>query len=120
MLAATGRHPPRYTRATGTRCRDFSCSTTTEAVLRMANIASQVKRNRQNERARQRNKHVRSVVRTAMRRFDEAVEAGDAEAARTAFVQATSRLDRAAGKGVVHANYAANHKSSMARRLERL
>lgn len=84
----------------------------------MANIASQVKRNRQNERARLRNKAVRTSIKTAMKKFDAAVTAGDADAAQAAFVHASSKLDRAARTRVVHPNFAANHKSKMARRLQ--
>jgi small subunit ribosomal protein S20 len=86
----------------------------------MANIASQIKRNRQNERARQRNKARRSEIRTALKRFDNAVASGDADAAREAYAFAASRLDRAADRGVVHANFSANHKAKMARRLQHI
>jgi small subunit ribosomal protein S20 len=85
----------------------------------MANIASQIKRNRQNERARVRNKATRSAIKTALKRFDAAVEAGDADAVQAAYSNAVSKLDRAAHKGVVHANFAANHKARMARGLQR-
>jgi small subunit ribosomal protein S20 len=83
----------------------------------MANIASQIKRNRQNEAARMRNKSTRSAIKTALKRFDTALEAGDTAAAQEAYSSAVSKLDRAAGKGVVHANFAANHKARMARSL---
>ena len=83
----------------------------------MANIASQIKRNRQNETARVRNKASRSAIRTALKRFDLAVDSGDTEAAQAAYNAAASKLDRAARRRVVHPNFAANHKSRMARRL---
>ena len=83
----------------------------------MANTRSQMKRNRQNETARLRNKAVRSRVRTLTRRFDEAHAAGDREAADAAYQVVSRELDRAATKGVVHRNTAANRKSKMARRL---
>ncbi len=83
----------------------------------MANIASQIKRNRQNERARVRNKATRSAIKTALKRFDSAIVSGDAAAAQTAYAAAASQLDRAARRRVVHPNYAANHKANMARRL---
>ena len=83
----------------------------------MANIASQIKRNRQNERRRQRNKTVRSALKTYLKRFSTAVDEGDAQRAEQAFAEASRRLDKAAEKGVVHRNYAANHKSRMAKRL---
>ena len=85
----------------------------------MANIASQIKRNRQNERARVRNKATRSAIKTALKRFDAAVESGDAAAAAAAYSSAASKLDRAAGRNVVHPNFAANHKAKMAKRLSR-
>ena len=86
----------------------------------MANIKSQIKRNRQAERARERNKSVKSALRTAVRRFREAADAGDAESARTHAVEASKRLDKAASKGVIHKNQAANRKSSIAKRAASL
>ncbi|MDO8308275.1 MAG: 30S ribosomal protein S20 [Actinomycetota bacterium] len=81
----------------------------------MANIKSQIKRNRTNEKARQRNKAVKSSLKTATRRFREAVEAGDATAASERAREASKALDKAASKGVIHANQAANRKSSIAK-----
>lgn len=86
----------------------------------MANIASQIKRNRQNETARLRNKATRSTIKTAVKRFDTAIDSGDSDAAQTAYDAAASEFDRAATRGVVHPNYAANHKAKMARRLQRI
>ena len=86
----------------------------------MANIASQIKRNRQNERARLRNKAERSALKTDLKKFSSAVSDGDAEAARSTFRAASRRLDKAASKGVVHANFAANKKSKMAKKLAEL
>jgi small subunit ribosomal protein S20 len=83
----------------------------------MANIQSQIKRNRQNERRRQRNKTVRSALKTRLKRFGAAVDAGDRATAEEAFRSASRALDKAATRGVVHTNYAANRKSRMARRL---
>jgi small subunit ribosomal protein S20 len=86
----------------------------------MANIKSQIKRNRQNEARHERNKAVRSRLKTFSKRFAQAVEAGDRDAAEEAF-QATSRaLDKAATKGVIHRNNAANKKSRMAKKLQSL
>jgi small subunit ribosomal protein S20 len=86
----------------------------------VANIKSQIKRNRQNEVARLRNKGVKSELKTAVRRFREAAESGDAEAATTAMRSASKLLDKAASKGVVHANQAANRKAAMAHRANSL
>jgi small subunit ribosomal protein S20 len=86
----------------------------------MANIASQIKRNRQNESARQRNMVVRSRTRTFVRRFRAAVAEGDAATAETAYAEAARELDRAAQKGVIHRNQAANRKSGMAAALKAL
>ncbi len=86
----------------------------------MANIKSQEKRNRTNERARLRNKSVKSSLRTAIRAFREAAQAGEKEQA-AALLAATSRkLDQAATKGVIHKNQAANKKSALARAYNQL
>jgi small subunit ribosomal protein S20 len=86
----------------------------------MANIASQIKRNRQNERRRVHNKSVRSALKTYMKKFRSAVDSGDEQAAAEAYRVAAQRLDKAAQEGVVHCNFAANHKSRMAQRLRSL
>ena len=82
----------------------------------MANIKSQIKRNRTNEKARLRNKSVKSSLKTAVRHFREAADAGDRETALNALTTASRQLDKAASKGVIHANQAANRKSAMAKR----
>ena len=82
----------------------------------MANIKSQIKRNRTNEKRRLRNKAVKSELKTAVRRFREAADSGDQAAATTALRSATKLLDKAASKGVIHKNQAANRKSAMAQR----
>ena len=80
----------------------------------MANIKSQIKRNKTNEVARQRNKATKSALKTSIRRFREAAAAGDSAKA-TELAQAASRaLDKAASKGVIHKNQAANRKSAIA------
>lgn len=86
----------------------------------MANIKSQIKRNRQNEIARERNKAVKSGLKTAIRRFNEAVTAGDAETAKTAAADAGRKLDKAASKGVIHKNQAANRKSAISKKAAAL
>ena len=86
----------------------------------MANIKSQIKRIRTNEAARVRNKSVRSSLKTSVRRFREAADAGDREAALQALGTASRQLDKAASKGVIHANQAANKKSAMAQRVNAL
>ena len=80
----------------------------------MANIKSQIKRIGTNERRRLRNKAVKSELKTAVRRFREAADAGDAEATTSALRTASRLLDKAASKGVIHKNQAANRKSAMA------
>ena len=80
----------------------------------MANIKSQIKRNRQNEVARQRNKAVKSSLKTAVRKANEAIASGDSAAAEAAVRDAGRKLDKAASKGVIHPNQAANRKSSLA------
>ena len=86
----------------------------------MANIKSQIKRIRTNEAARQRNKAVRSALKTAVRHFREAADSGDREAALTAMNTASRELDKAATKGVIHANQAANRKSAIAKQVAAL
>ena len=86
----------------------------------MANIKSQIKRNRQNEKRRLRNKAVKSSLKTAIRKFNEAVQSGDAEAARTLLHDASRKLDKAVSKGVIHKNQAANRKSAIAKRQNTL
>jgi small subunit ribosomal protein S20 len=82
----------------------------------VANIKSQIKRNRQNEKARLRNKSVKSSLKTAIRKFNQAVASGDAETAETLLRDASRKLDKAASKGVIHKNQAANRKSAIAAR----
>ena len=86
----------------------------------MANIKSQIKRNRQNEKRRLRNKAVKSSLKTAIRKFNEAVQSGDAEAARTLLHDASRKLDKAVSKGVIHKNQAANRKSAITKRQNTL
>ena len=86
----------------------------------MANIKSQKKRILTNEKARLRNKSVKSSLKTAVRRFHEAAEAGDTEKATALLRDATKKLDKAASKGVIHKNQAANRKSSIAKKAEAL
>jgi small subunit ribosomal protein S20 len=86
----------------------------------VANIKSQIKRNKTNEKARQRNVAVKSALKTAVRRFRTATDAGDAAAATAALATASKALDKAASKGVIHKNQAANRKSGMAKRLTSL
>jgi small subunit ribosomal protein S20 len=80
----------------------------------LANIKSQIKRNRQNEERRMRNKSVRSALKTYARRVREALDAGDREAADAAYRRAARAYDKATSKGVIHRNNAANHKSRLA------
>jgi small subunit ribosomal protein S20 len=86
----------------------------------VANIKSQIKRNRQNDAAHERNKAVKSALKTAVRKFREAADAGRADEAKTAAVVATRQLDKAASKGVIHKNQAANRKSAIARKASSL
>ncbi len=85
----------------------------------MANIKSQKKRNVTNEKRRGRNKAVKSSVKTSVRRFREAADAGSPDAPELARA-ATRALDKAASKGVLHKNQAANRKSAIAKRAASL
>jgi small subunit ribosomal protein S20 len=86
----------------------------------VANIKSQIKRNRQNEAAHERNKAVKSALKTSVRKFHEAVAAGNADEAKTLAADAGRKLDKAASKGVIHKNQAANRKSALAKRASSL
>jgi len=86
----------------------------------VANIKSQIKRIRTNETARLRNKAVKSELKTYVRRVREAVAAGDKEAAAAALRLASTKLDKAVSKGVIHANQAANRKSALAKQVASL
>jgi small subunit ribosomal protein S20 len=84
----------------------------------MANIKSQIKRNRQTEARRVRNKSVRSALKTHVKRFEDAVASGDSDAAAAEYRAATRALDKASSKGVIHKNKASNKKARLARRLQ--
>jgi small subunit ribosomal protein S20 len=86
----------------------------------VANIKSQIKRIKTNEQARQRNVAVKSALKTSVRRFRSAADAGDREAAVTALQTASKALDKAASKGIIHKNQAANRKSALAKRAAAL
>jgi small subunit ribosomal protein S20 len=86
----------------------------------VANIKSQIKRIKQNEKRHQRNKAVKSDLKTAVRKFREAAEAGDKATAETLGRDACRKLDKAASKGVIHKNQAANRKSSIAKTADAL
>ena len=86
----------------------------------MANIKSQIKRNRQNEARHERNKSVKSALKTAVRKFRQAAESGDAVTARALAAEASRRLDKAASAGVIHKNQAANKKSAINKKASSL
>ena len=86
----------------------------------MANIKSQIKRNRQNEKARLRNKSVKSELKTAIRAVNTAVESTDKDAAAAALLTASRKLDKAVSKGVLHKNNAANRKSAISKKVNAL
>jgi small subunit ribosomal protein S20 len=85
----------------------------------MANIKSQIKRNRQNEKRRQRNKGVRTSLKTASKKVSVAVAEGDGETAQTLAREAGRAFDKAAAKGMVHKRTAARHKSRLAKAANR-
>lgn len=86
----------------------------------MANIKSQIKRNRTNEIARERNKSVRSALKTSIRKFHEAVDAGNSDEAKQLAKDASRKLDKAVSSGVIHKNQAANRKSAIAKKSSSL
>lgn len=81
----------------------------------MANIKSAAKRARQNIKRRERNKRIKSLVKTSIRQFEESLQSGDPEEARLKLKSAIRRIDKAAAKGVVHKNNAARKKSRLSR-----
>ena len=83
----------------------------------MANIKSQIKRNKQNEKRRLRIKEVKSSLKTAIRKLNEAAAGGNSEQATALLRDAGRKLDKAVSKGVIHKNQAANRKSAIAKRL---
>jgi small subunit ribosomal protein S20 len=86
----------------------------------VANIKSQIKRIAQNNRAHERNKSVKSALKTSIRRFHEAANTGDKEKAQAAANAAARKLDKAASAGVIHKNQAANKKSAIAKKAANL
>jgi small subunit ribosomal protein S20 len=86
----------------------------------MANIKSQIKRIGTNAKATERNKAVRSEVKTAVRAVREAAAAGDKTKATEALKVASKKLDKAVSKGVFHKNQAANKKSAIAKKVSAL
>ncbi len=86
----------------------------------MPHTKSQAKRMRQNEERRKRNKAVKSSLKTSIRRFNEAAAAGNVEEAAVRMRHASRQLDKAATKGVIHKNQAANRKSAIHRRADAL
>jgi len=86
----------------------------------LANIKSQIKRNKQNEKRRLRNRVYRGSARIAVRDARSAMTSGDAEEVKTAVLQAISALDKAAEKGVIHKNNASRRKGRLMKRLAAL
>ena len=86
----------------------------------MPNIKSQIKRDRKNKEQQVKNKAEKSAMKTAMKKFDAAVTAGDKEAAATTYKVAVSAVDRAAGKNLIHKNNAAHKKSAMDKKMNEM
>lgn len=86
----------------------------------MANIKSQIKRNKTNLKAQERNRAVKSELKTVVRHARKAIAAGDHEQAQAAVQVASRKLDKAVSKGVIHRNQAANRKSAIAAQAAKL
>ncbi len=86
----------------------------------MANIKSQIKRNKTNQKANDRNRAVKSEIKTTVRQAREAISSGDKDKAQAAVKVATTKLDKAVSKGVLHKNQAANRKSAIAKQAAAL
>lgn len=85
----------------------------------MPNIKSAAKRARQNITREKRNRRIRSMLKTSIRRFEESLESGDMTEARVKLNTAVRQIDKAAAKGVVHKNNAARKKSRLSRLLNK-
>jgi len=81
----------------------------------LPNTKSAEKRIRQTEKRTARNRRIKSIVKTSIRRFEEVMQSGDVETARVKLLSATRQIDKAAAKGIIHKNTAARKKSQMAR-----
>lgn len=86
----------------------------------MANSPQAKKRARQNDKARAHNASLRSMVRTYLKKVVYAIQAGDVEAAKTAYAAAIPVLDRVADKGIFHKNKASRHKSRLNAQIKAL
>jgi small subunit ribosomal protein S20 len=86
----------------------------------VANIKSQIKRNKTNQKANDRNRAVKSELKTTVRQAREAIGSGDKDKAQAALKVATTKLDKAVSKGVLHKNQAANRKSAIAKQVASL
>lgn len=83
----------------------------------MANIKSAIKRAQLNNEQNLRNRMERSELKTAMRRFDEALRGDDKDALQACYTHAVKTVDQAAGKGIIHKNNAARKKAQLAKKL---
>ena len=83
----------------------------------MANIKSQIKRNKQNQKRRMRNRVYRGTARTYVRKAEAAIKVGDAQASQEEVLKAIKALDKASSKGVINKNNAARRKSRMVKKL---
>jgi small subunit ribosomal protein S20 len=117
---------PRCSHRTGTPPRPHKHNVHQERLVHLeegthvANIKSQIKRIKTNLKAQERNKAIKSELKTAIRRTNEAVASGDKATAEAALKNATKKLDKAVSKGVIHENQAANRKSSIAKKVAAL
>jgi len=96
------------------------CGVKTIGGIQLANIKSAIKRNKQNDKRRIRNRVFRGTARTFVTKARAALTSGDAEAAEAATLQAIRTLDQAAEKGIIHKNNAARRKSRLMKRLAEL
>lgn len=101
-------------------CRPLTATIPTKKERHVANIKSQLKRIKTNQKRTERNKAVKSELRTWVRKFREAAASGDKDAASDALKAASRKLDKAVSKGVIHKNQAANKKAAMAKKAASL
>jgi small subunit ribosomal protein S20 len=121
--------PVGFARPVGAKCRPIPRSprgrrlrpsSSNQKVFSVANIKSQLKRIGTNKKAHDRNKAVKSELKTAIRNARQAVATGDKVKASSALTAAVKKLDKAASKGVIHKNQAANRKSAIAKKVAAL
>jgi small subunit ribosomal protein S20 len=117
LFVGNGRYQRSRSAARTSASRSVARRSLVDSAFRMANIKSQIKRNKQNETRRERNKGVKSALKTSTKKVQTAIADGDADAAVARQREAARALDKAASKGVLHKRTAARKKSRLAKQV---